>query len=163
MTIVTEGPKAMEFHAAPSLDLHHLFEKVIRIWGVSRVRNLGPASGDPVHLSLERMVTFSGAVRGFLVVRSTREFALWLRSRRENTVLGRYPEEEIFEELVSLFCLYLAHSFWKPNLFNLGPIHPFPSIPQDWPEVPPRDSAKLQVEDFPLEVRFWMEWTGQVE
>lgn len=163
MTIVAEGAKAMEFHLSPSLDLAHLLEKVLRIWGVPRVRDLGPVGDGSAHLPLERMVAFSGAVRGFLVVRSTREFALWLRARRENTVLGRYPEEDIFEELVSLFCLYLAHSFWKPSLFNLGPIHPFPSIPQDWPEVPPRDSAKLQVEDFPLEVRFWMEWTGQTE
>ena len=157
MTIGTEGTKTMDFRILHLVGLTHLFEKVLRIWGVTDIRHLGEPKDPPAYLPLERMVTFSGAVKGFLVIRSTREFALWLRSRRENTALGRYPEDEIFEELVSLFCLYLVHAFWKPYLFHLGPIYPFPSIPQDWPEEPPRSSASLKVKDFPLEIRLWVE------
>lgn len=157
MTIDTLGPKPRTFPPLPLLDLSHLFEKVVRIWGLSTVHHLGKIQDQQTYLPLERMVTLTGAVKGFLVVRSTREFALWLRSRRENTVLGRYPEEEIFEELVSLFTLYLVHSFWKPHLFSLGPVVPFPSIPSDWPNEPARFSATLMVEEFPLEIRLWLE------
>ena|SRR5581483_8779799 len=157
MTIDTIGTRPRVFPPLPLLDLSHLFEKVVRIWGLNTIHHLGKTLDPPAYLPLERMVTLSGAVKGFLVVRSNREFALWLRSRRENTVLGRYPEEEIFDELVSLFCLYLVHSFWKPHLFSLGPVVPFPSIPNDWPNESARFSTALMVEEFPLEIRLWVE------
>lgn len=137
------------------LDLSHLFEKVLRVWGPYPVRHSGEPGPDPHYLPMEKMVTLSGALNGFLVVRSTREFALRLRDSRENTPLGRYPEEEVFEELVSLFCLYLFHAFWKPHLFHMGPIHPFPSIPRDWPEGPPTLSCALQADGHPVEIRLW--------
>ncbi|HVZ79540.1 MAG TPA: hypothetical protein VHE12_01920 [bacterium] len=157
MTIGTEGTRTLDPRAFLFLDLSHLLERVLRIWGVGRILHKGTPAEGPAYLPMERMVTLSGAVKGLLVVRSTREFALWLRSRRENTVLGRYPEEDIFEELVSLFCLYLVHSFWKPHLFFLGPIHPFPSIPADWPEETTRSAATMEIEGFPLEIRLWID------
>ena len=156
MTIITEGTRTMDIQPLRFLDLSQLFGQVLRIWGVTQVVHSGPLTEPPAYLPMERMVTLSGAMKGFLVVRSTREFALKLREKRENSPLGRYPEEEIFEELVSLFCLYLVHSFWKSHLFRLGPIVPFPSIPEDWPSGPPRSAIALQVEDFPLEVRLWV-------
>jgi hypothetical protein len=102
------------------------------------------------------MVTLTGALNGILVVRSTREFALWLRNQRENTALGRYPEDEVFEELISLFSLYLFHDFWRPHLFQIGPIHPFISLPVDWPAGSPTASSNLLVETHGVELRLWL-------
>jgi hypothetical protein len=138
------------------IDLGHLFERILRSWEAKEVRHLGAPQGVVTHLALERMVTLTGALNGILVVRSTREFAVWLRSQRENSPLGRYPEDEVYEELISLYCLYLFHDFWRPHLFQIGPINPFVSIPHDWPEEALTSACCLTVEGFPVEIRLWL-------
>lgn len=134
----------------------HLLEKILCYWGADSVEHMGPCSAKGAYLPLERMVVLTGTLKGFVVVRSTREFACWLRNLREQTPMGRYREEEIFEELTALFCLYLFHDFWRPQLFEVGPLHPFPSIPQDWPVETPTASCSLKVGEHPLEVRLWL-------
>ena len=138
------------------IHLGHLFERILRSWEAQQIQHLTPPAGPTSGLPLERMVTLSGALNGLLVVRSTRDFAVHLRSQRENTPLGRYPEEEVFEELISLFCLYLFHDFWKPHLFKVGPIHPFRSLPCDWPEADCTSACSLMVDGFPVEIRLWL-------
>jgi len=90
------------------------------------------------------------------VVRSSLEFAVWLRSLRADTSLGRYNETEVFEELVSLYCLYLFHDFWIPQDFQIGPIHPFRSVPADWPTGEPHAISSYLIDGFPAEIRLWM-------
>ncbi len=138
------------------IQLGHLLERILRSWDAGEIRHLAPPDGPVSYLPLERMVTLTGSLNGLLVVRSTREFAVHLRGQRENTPLGRYPEEEVFEELISLFCLYLFHDFWRPHLFKIGPILPFPSIPRDWPAENPDSFCALTVNGFPLEIRLWL-------
>ncbi len=138
------------------IQIGHLFERILRSWEVGQIRHLVPSTGPISDLPLERKINLTGTLNGFLVVRSTREFASHLKSQRENTPLGRYPDEEVFEELISLFCLYLFHDFWKPHLFKVGPIHPYPSVPRDWPQENPTASCSLIVGSFPLEIRLWV-------
>jgi hypothetical protein len=138
------------------IDLGHLFERILRAWEAGQIAHSTLPAGPIGCLPLERMVTLTGALNGLLVVRSTREFAVHLRNQRENTPLGRYPEEEVFEELISLFCLYLFHDFWRPHLFKIGPIHPFRSIPRDWPQEDPTAACGLTVDDFRVEIRLWL-------
>jgi hypothetical protein len=138
------------------LDLGHLFERILRSWEAQKIQHLNPPAGPISDLPLERMVTLTGALNGLLVVRSTRDFAVRLRSQRGNSPLGRYPEEEVFEELISLFCLYLFHDFWRPHLFKVGPIHPFRSLPCDWPKEEPTSSSGLMVDGYPVEIRLWL-------
>jgi hypothetical protein len=138
------------------IHLGHLFERIVRSWDAQEIRHLTPPSGQIADLPLERMITLTGALNGLLVVRTTRDFAVRLRNQREKTPLGRYPEEEVFEELISLFCLYLFHDFWRPHLFQVGPIHPFRSVPRDWPGENPTSSSSLMVDGFPLEIRLWL-------
>jgi hypothetical protein len=138
------------------LHLGHLFERILRSWDAREIRHLAPPYGQVQDLPLERMVTLTGALNGLLVVRSTRDLAIHLRNQRGNTPLGRYPEEEVFEELISLFCLYLFHDFWRPHLFQVGPIHPFRSIPRDWPSENPTSASSLLVDGFPVEIRLWL-------
>jgi hypothetical protein len=128
----------------------------LRSWEARQIQHLAPPIGPIINLPLERMITLTGALNGLLVVRSTRDFAVHLRNQRENTPLGRYPEEEVFEELISLFCLYLFHDFWRPHLFKVGPIHPFRSMPRDWPEENPTSTCSLIVDGFSVEIRLWL-------
>ncbi len=146
----------MGFSGLHTIDLVRPFERIIRSWDARQIRRLGAPEGQITELPLERMVTLTGALNGLLVVRSTRDFAVHLRSQRDNSPLGRYPEEEVYEELISLFCLYLFHDFWHPHLFEIGPIHPFRSIPQDWPQAAPASACSLEVDGFPVEIRLWL-------
>lgn len=147
---------SMSSHGFHFLDLGRLFTRILFSWGAQHVQRSAPPNERISDLPLERMVTLTGALNGLLVVRSTRDFAVQLRNQRDDSPLGRYPEEEVFEELVSLFCLYLFHDFWRPHLFEIGSIHPFRSIPQDWPVGNPTSASSLMVDGFLVEIRLWL-------
>ncbi len=138
------------------LDLGHLFERTIRSWGGQSVFHLDSDLADIAYLPLERMAYLTGSVRGILVLRTSAEFGAWLRQQRNDTPLGRYSEAELFEELLSLYTLCVFHHFWDPEDFQIGPIHPFRSIPADWPDGPSQASCSLAVEGHPVEIRFWL-------
>jgi hypothetical protein len=139
------------------LDPGHLFEKIIRSWGAKSVLPLEPDTRKINYMPLERMALLKGTLKGTLVFRSSMEFSDWLQNQRSGTALGRYSEEEIFEELVSLFCLYLYHDFWNPDSFRIGPINPFRSVPQDWPQRTPSAFCKLLVDGYRVEIWLWLE------
>ena len=137
-------------------NLCHLFERILHSWGAAEVRHLGEIQGQPSGLEVERSVVLTGTLNGFLTVRTSSEFLAWLREKRQGTFLGRYPETELLEELISLFSLYLFHDFWNPSTFHIGPIQPFPSTPSDWPVTPPHAACTLLVEGHLVEIRLWM-------
>ena len=141
------------------LDPGHLFERIIRSWGAKSVLPLNPDIRKINYMPLERMALLNGTLKGTLVFRSSMEFSNWLQNQRSGTALGRYNAEELFEELVSLFCLYLYHDFWNPNSFRIGPINPFRSVPQDWPEEAPSVTCALRVDGHPVEIWLWLETT----
>jgi hypothetical protein len=136
-------------------DLGHPFEKILHSWGSSRIqRMLTPR--ETTYAPLERMTLLTGTLNGTLVVRSSQEFAAQLRNLRADSSLGRYNETEVFEEMVSLYSLYLFHDFWIPHDFQVGPIHPFRSVPADWPASQPHAVSNYLVDGFPVEIRLWM-------
>lgn len=137
-------------------DLGHLFEKIVRSWGADHVRILGAPPAEIPDLSLERSVILSGSLNALLTARSSPEFAAWLRDQRQDTPLGRFPSEGVFEELVSFFSLSLYHRFWKPHSFQIGPIKPYPSQSEFWPFPPPYSACALDVENYRVELRLWI-------
>jgi len=139
-----------------SYDLGRLFEKIIRSWGTEHILILGTPLVEAENLPLERSVILAGSLKGLLTVRCSPEFPAWLRDHRQQTPLGRYPVEEVFEELVSFFCLSLSHRFWQPHSFQVGPIHPFASQPEFWPLAPPHAVCVLVVEGYHVELRLWI-------
>ncbi len=157
---MTQGTAVMEPPLKPSafpfLSLGNVFEKVIRSWGADRVRGLPPSPPQSPGFNLERSVALTGTLTGLLVVRCGEEFAEWLRAQRWKTHLGQCAAEEVFEELVCLFCLYLFHVFWRPDSFQIGPLHPYPSIPPSWPLSPPQAACALEVEGHRVELRLWL-------
>lgn len=136
-------------------DLGHPFEKILRSWGSGQIqRVLSPL--ETTYAPLERMTILTGTLSGTLVVRSSLEFAVQLRNLRSDSSLGRYSEAEVFEEMISLYSLYLFHDFWIPQDFQVGPIHPFRSVPADWPLGQPHAVSNYLVDGFPVEIRLWM-------
>jgi hypothetical protein len=148
-----KSPGTFHFHF---FDPGRLFERIIRAWGAEKIHLLPLDPARTTELPVERKVILAGTLRGVLVLRTSAEFLYWLRGLRENTAMGRYNPEEIFEEMVSLYCLYLFHDFWNPDSFQIGPIHPLPSTPADWPPSAPHASCGMEVEGFPLEIRLWL-------
>jgi hypothetical protein len=138
------------------LDPGHLFERTVRSWGAKDILHLETQLADTAYLPLERMVFLTGTVRGTLVLRASSEFGAWLRQQRSETPLGRYNEGELFEELLSLYSLCIFHHFWNSGDFQVGPIHPFRSIPVDWPEDRSHLSCSMLVEGHPVEIRLWL-------
>jgi hypothetical protein len=141
----------------PFFDPGRLFERIIRAWGAESVKSYFLDPAPKADLPAERKVVLTGTLQGVLVLRTSPEFLLWLRDLRQNTAMGRYNSEEIFDEMVSLYCLYLFHDFWNPEFFHIGPIRPCPSNPTDWPPYPPRAAFGLKVDGHSLEVRLWLE------
>lgn len=139
----------------PYIDLCRLLGRILRSWGAERIQEQDFDLQVVADLPLERAVTLTGTLQGVLVVRCAPEFATWLRALRQSSALGRYPEEEVFEELVSLFCLYLFHDLWNPDSFEIGPIHPIPSVSTSWPAGSPHHACALEVEGMRLELRLW--------
>jgi hypothetical protein len=138
-----------------SLDLGYLFERIIRSWGADRVEHLERPFDTKADLPMERMALLSGTLKGMVVLRSSREFPAWLQRQRVGLIPVGCSGTEAFEELLTLFALYLFHDFWTPDSFTVGPIHPFPSIPLDWPSEAPTAARGLVVEGFKVEIRLW--------
>jgi hypothetical protein len=153
-------PLEKTFPTLSSLRLFHLgdlFERIIRSWGACNILHLESDLTETDYMPMERMALLSGTLRGFLVLRSSMEFLDWLGNRKSDSPLGRYNEAEMFEELLSLLTLYLFHDFWNPESFEIGPIHPFPSVPGDWPKGKNQVSCSLLVEGHPVEIRLWLD------
>ncbi len=138
-----------------SLDIGYLFERLIRSWGADYVRHVESAFAPNTDLPMERMALLSGTLKGILVLRCSRDFPAWLQTQRSGLVPATYSEAEVYEEMLALFALYLFHDFWTPDSFTVGPVHPFPSIPKDWPEETPTAACGLVVEGFKVEIRLW--------
>lgn len=156
MNAQVEKAAVMNPTSIAPIDLGRLLERIVRSWGADHIRVLETPPAATDDLPLERSVTLSGSLTALLTARCAPEFAVWLRDQRQDTPLGRFPSEEVFEELISLFCLSLSHRFWSPHSFQVGPIKPFPSQPEFWPLLPPQAACALDVEGYRVELRLWM-------
>jgi len=138
-----------------SLDMGHHFERILKAWGAGSVIRQGRSFTAADDLPMERMALLSGTLKGILVMRSSREFPDWLKGLRAGLVPPGTGGAEAFEELLTLFAIYLYHDFWTPESFTIGPIRPFPSIRMDWPPEDPTALQACVVEGHRVEVRLW--------
>lgn len=156
-TVQKTGPPQGSHRPFGPSDLFRMFRSVARSWGVENFEILNACWLCGADLPMERMVILSGTLRGFAILRADRGFPAFLRERREGRTPMAYGEAETFEELLSLFALFLFHDQWTREDFTIGPLRPFRSIPQDWPTGPPTAVCGMMVEGFPVEVRVWLE------
>ncbi len=140
----------------PFFDLSRLFEKIIQSWQAKPVEKLGGIFNDSLDLPKVKFVRLTGSLEGILMLRCSNDFPSWLRNHKGPMPWNYYNDEEILNELISLLCLKLFHSFWKPDGFRVGPIQPYETIPVNRPSQAPTAACGLKVENYPVEIRLWL-------
>lgn len=138
-------------------NLCNLFERIVRSWGAEHVQVTGDTMTLDPDQNIERSIRLTGTLEGYLDIRCGEGFLDWLQAQRSDHFLGQYPAEEILDELIGLFCLYLYHDFWSPENFHIGPLKPAPSDPRNWPSPEPDYACSILVEDHPVDIRLWLD------
>ncbi len=119
----TVSPSPQKKSHPKFFDLGHPFEKILHSWGSSRIqRMLTPR--ETTYAPLERMTPLDRDLErnpGGAELAGIR--GPQLRNLRADSSLGRYNETEVFEEMISLYSLYLFMIFGFPHDFQVVP-HP---------------------------------------
>ncbi len=163
MTEATQEPKIPAFEETKpaimpcSMDLAAHFQKFVDYWSKGGVEYLGTVSDEPLDMPMEVTLKWKGPVGGTLVVRCYPEFLNWLKESRDYRPLNLCTEKEIFNELTTLYCIFLIHSFWIREISALGLILPRPSTPKDWPLREPDATCSILAGTNPVEIRLWVE------
>ncbi|MGH7740122.1 MAG: hypothetical protein ACREL1_08255 [bacterium] len=156
METMSLAPTKNSSYSLPLFDLSRPFEKIVRSWGAEEILRLPSDSRLDDTLTLERSVALTGTLTGFLNFRTTPEFSSWLRNQQGPSSAGLYSEDEVFDEMISLFGLYLFHDFWNPESFQIGPLQPLSDEPTELSFLPPHAVSRLRVENQMVEIRLWM-------
>jgi len=155
---LTQTPETYQISAIPcSMDLATHFQKFVDYWAGGGVDYLGTAPDDTVEMPVEVSLKWKGPVAGTLVIRCFPEFLGWLKESRAYKPLHLCTEKEIFNEVSTLYCIYLIQSFWIKEASELGLILPRPSGPKDWPRREPDATCSLLAGPNPVEIRLWVE------
>jgi hypothetical protein len=140
-----------------SMDLAKHFQKFVEYWAGAGIEYLGMASDEPIDMPVEVSLRWKGSISGTLVIRCYPEFLKWLTESRDYKPLHLCTEKEIFNEMSTLYCVYLIQYFWIAELFELGLILPRPSTSSDWPLREPDSTCSMLVEHNPVEIRLWVD------
>ncbi|MGH7740123.1 MAG: hypothetical protein ACREL1_08260 [bacterium] len=140
-----------------SMELAVRFQRFIKYWAQAEVDYLGYAPDDNLDLPVEISVRWTGSVKGTLVIRCYPEYLKWLADSRAYKPLNLCTEKEIFNEMGTLYGIYLIQHFWLSEIFELGPVLARPSTPDTWPRREPDSTCSLLVGSNPLEIRLWVD------
>ena len=149
-----------EYGEFPKSELNGILQGVAVVfesWAHLSSRYIGLPVEGPAPLSLEFSVKFSGHSSGFLNVRTTKEMAQILFKSVKGKSASLLPEEEVFKEFVAIFSGRLMAYLWGNNWGLFKSDAPVFSTPQDWPQKQPTASCAFLVENWPVEVRLWIE------
>ncbi len=137
------------------MDLSTLFRGFVQYWAGGDAEYNGQALEDREDMPEEIKIRWKGSLSGILVIRCQRSFLKWLEEKRNSKLPRSGSGRELFNEMATLYCIYLVQNFWVSELFELGLILPRPSAPRDWPPRDPNATCQLLVDTHPLEIRFW--------
>jgi hypothetical protein len=149
-----------EYGEFPKSELNGILQGVavvLESWAHLSSRYIGLPVEGPAPLSLEFSVKFSGQASGFLNVRTTKEMAQILLKSFKVKSSHSLPEEEIVKEFVAIFSGRLMAYLWGNDWGLFKSDAPIFSTPQDWPQYQPTASCAFLVENWPVEVRLWIE------
>jgi hypothetical protein len=149
-----------EYGEFPKSELNGILQGVavvLETWANLPSRYIGVPVEGPAPMSLEFSVKFSGQASGYLNVRTTNEMAQVLLRSLEGKTDHPLQEDEVFKEFVVIFSGRLMAYLWGNNwgLFKSDP--PSFSTPKNWPQDQPAASCAFLVENWPVEVRLWVE------
>lgn len=114
-----------------SMDLAKHLHRFVKYWAGADVEFLGQVSDETMDMPVELMVRWKGSVSGTLVIRCFDDFPQWLTESRTYKPLNLCTGREIFNEMTTLYCIYLIQQFWLTENFELGPILPRPAPPSN--------------------------------
>jgi hypothetical protein len=163
---ITEAVKQKFFQPAKSaplpssMDLATHFQKFVKYWADADLQYLGPIREDVSNMPVEVSVKWKGTIGGRIVIRCRPEILKWLRESRDYKPLNLCTENEIFNEMSSLYAVYLIYSFWMSDFSEMGLILPRPSTAADWPHKEPDATCALSVQNNLVEIRLWVGATG---
>lgn len=139
------------------LELTVLFREFIQYWTGFHTRIFEPNSLPNPAEPIEYTTGWNGSVKGTLVLRSSHRFLEKLINFFQENGMNFPMETGLFQEMITLYCIFLLHYAWMDELFELGPILARPSRPTLWPSVKPRVYCTVEVEGEPVEVRLWLD------
>ena len=144
-----------------SLELTVLFREFIRYWTgfQTRIPDSGPTPNLPE--PIEYATRWNGSVKGTLVLRASNRLLEKLAAFFQDKGLGVSSRNALFQEMATLYSIFLVHYAWMDELFELGPILARPSRPSLWPAVEPHAFCAIEVEGEPVEIRLWLDDPGK--
>ena len=144
-----------------SYELAELIDQVISDWAFLSSRPAGKPAKGPSRLPLEFSVAIRGPLQCLLVLRSDEEFAAELAQASTGDPGARSEGRDAFRELCNLLASHLLTRFFGGIRQPFEPFLPEPSLPSQWPPMPPDAESVMIVERFPLEARLWVEMPAQ--
>lgn len=154
----TDSPSpTFQFPRPPhSLELTVLFREFIHYWtGLkTTIPEMNPSTSlaDPIEFATR----WNGSVQGTLVLRASGTFLEKLvrifAEKGGPTANGK----SLFQEMVTLYSIFLVHYVCLDELFELGPILARASRPSQWPSVEPHVLCAVEVGGEPVEIRLWI-------
>ena len=130
---------------------------VLESWANLSSRYIGVPVEGPAPLPLEFSVKFSGQATGYLNVRTSDELAKVLHHSIKSKNRAFASEDDIFKEFVAVFSGRLMAYLWGNNWGLFKSDAPVFSTPKDWPKETPSACCAFIVENWPVEIRLWIE------
>lgn len=144
-----------------TFELTVLFREFMAYWTGLKTEPLDWGRVQPGVKPVEFIVRWNGSAKGSLVVRTSD----LLLEKLNGVLLERgleFPDKSsLFREMATLYTLYLIHSLWMDDFFNLGTVLARPCEPQDRPPMAKSHSfCAIGVEGEPVEIRLWLDPPG---
>lgn len=158
-----DSPRGPEPALVPHpVELAALFQQFVRYWSGSECKYRPGNSSRHLEKPAELYVHWAGSIRGILLLRVPRVFLEELGDCWSLQKLNFPSLEELFREMGVLFSVYLMHSLWVDEFFEMGPIITRPSRMPEGPDGGPRVACALEVDRQPVEIGLWMEASRKV-
>ncbi len=130
---------------------------VLESWANLSSRYIGVPVEGPAPLPLEFSVKFSGQASGYLNVRTSDELAKVLYRSIQTKAKSHISQDDIFREFVAVFSGRLMAYLWGNNWGLFKSDAPTFSTPENWPKTDPSACCAFIVENWPVEIRLWIE------
>jgi len=161
-TLVLDPPLIRSSVTVPhTLELTVLFNEFMAYWAGLKTEVMDWGLAQPSSKPVEFIVRWNGSVKGALVIRSSERLMDKLRSALQEKGKDFDSRTAVFQEMVTLYSIFLINSMWMDDLFNLGPLMARPCGAQDRPPMTQSHSfCAIGVEREPVEIRLWLDPAG---
>jgi len=140
-----------------TLELTVLFREFIKYWTGFQTRIPELHSLKSLADPIEYATRWNGSVKGTLVLRTSHRFQQKLMNFFQEKGVSVSSGNALFQEMVTLYSIFLIHYAWMNELFELGPILARPSRPALWPAVEPHAFCAVEAEGELVEIRLWLD------